>query len=141
MGKRETFLAIASGVFAVGGAAMTAVAPLVFLHRAELIFYAGLGVTAVGFAGLVLLFVWRPREDRSERRIDTPPSTTIRSRGGGSIHVEDFYSTAHTLAYVEDGESLSLKRGVHAPDSREQASDRPATRRQAIGESGESDCG
>lgn len=62
MGRRDIVAGVLLGAFALGGGAMTTVGPGLYPDYAQEIFWIGLIVAALALIGLLLLFVWKPKE-------------------------------------------------------------------------------
>lgn len=62
MGRRDIVAGVLLGAFALGGGAMTTVGPGLYPDYAQEIFWIGVIVSALALIGLLLLFVWKPKE-------------------------------------------------------------------------------
>lgn len=120
---RRTAFGTLCAVIAGGGVATVIGAVSLPAHYPyfELLLYGGATAGVAGVLGLIGLFIFPPKKVELPY---TPASTTIRSRGGGNIQVDEVRSSADTLVDVEEIENLAIKRGVHHPV-------RPPTRRSA----------
>jgi hypothetical protein len=113
MDRHEQAVGTALVVLALGGTAMTQVAPTLFPGHEALIFWIGVGAVILAVIGLAVLF-FRPRKKPGS----SSGSRTAHATGGGQIDIEDAYSAADTFAHAEKGSSVIAKRIVHDPARR-----------------------
>jgi hypothetical protein len=115
MDRRTVTGTVAGTLFASGSAAMIGVTALPPHSPYLLVMIAfGAGAMIVGALGFLWLTL-RPPALRTSVPDEKQQSTTVKARGGGSVELEDFVSTADTFADVDELSSLLAKRGVHSP--------------------------
>ena len=110
MGRRDIVAGVLLGAFALGGGAMTTVGPGLYPDYAQEIFWIGLIVAALALIGLLLLFVWKPKEGAMTDDTEMGDDNTLY----GKLNVPKKMGSRNTIVGATDERGRSI---VNTPTS------------------------